>query len=133
MGGLDPLAEPFGFVPRPAPAPDVATAPDGAALGTMLERGEIDVLFSANVPRTVLDGLPTIRRLFGECEPVERNYFARTGIFSIMHAVVIRRELLAHDRILARWVYEAFSASKDAAAERFRYMSRLSEVQSMLP
>ena len=134
IGGLDHPAEPFDFVPQNHAADvDVAPAPDGAVLGTMLERGEIDALFSANVPQTVLDGSPTIRRLFIDYEPVERAYFARTGIFPIMHTVVIRRELLTHDRTLARRVYEAFSASKDTAAERYRYMRRLYEVQSMLP
>ena len=134
IGGLDHPAEPFGFVPQThAPGVDVRPAPQGAALGTMLERGEIDVLLSANVPQTVRDGSPRIRRLFPDHERVERDYFARTGIFPIMHAVVVRRALLATDPTLARRVYEAFSAAKEAAADHYRYGRRLYQGQSMLP
>lgn len=134
IGGLDEPATPFDFVPQThSPEVDVQPAPDGAALGTMLHRGEIDVLFSANVPQAVLDGSPNIRRLFGDYERAERDYFARTNIFPIMHAVVIRRELLAKDPTLSRRVFDAFSESKEVAAQRYRYMRRLYQVQSMLP
>ena len=60
----------------------------------MIETGEIEALFSSNVPRCVLEGSPRVRRLFPDYVPVERDYFRRTGIFPIMHTVVVRRDLL---------------------------------------
>ena len=134
IGGLDRPAAPFDFVPRaPAPGVDVRSAPEGVAPGPMLERGEIDALFTANVPKVVLDGSTRIRRLFVDHEAVERAYFARTGIFPLMHTVVLRRELVRRDPGLARRVFDAFLAAKDAAAELHRSRARLYHVQSMLP
>jgi len=73
-------------MPRPHPADvEVTVAPEGKALSAMLEAGEIDALFTANVPQCVLDGTPHVRRLFPDFEPVERDYHRRTGIFPIMH------------------------------------------------
>ena len=67
----------------------------GEMLGPMLEAGEIDALISAVVPRCILQGSDKVGRLFPGYETVERDYFARTEIFPIMHTVVIRKDVLA--------------------------------------
>ncbi|SEF23671.1 4,5-dihydroxyphthalate decarboxylase [Amycolatopsis pretoriensis] len=128
VGGLDRPAAPFGFIPHPHPAGVPVTA-SGRALGDLLATGEIDALFSANVPQCVLDGAPDVVRLFPDFEPIERDYHRRTGIFPIMHAVVIRRELL--DR--ADEVYRLFSAAAASAADRYRRDRRLYQVPTMVP
>ncbi|MEU2931093.1 4,5-dihydroxyphthalate decarboxylase [Streptomyces sp. NPDC007251] len=134
IGGLEHPAPPFDFIPHPHPADvDVNAAPEGKTLGAMLEAGEIDALFSANVPQCVLDGSPNVTRLFPDSEPLERDYYRRTGIFPIMHAIVIRRELLQHSPGLVHDVYRAFSRAKDAAADRYRQNRRLYQVQTMVP
>lgn len=134
IGGLDRPMPPFDFVPQSHAADvDVQPAPDGAALGTMLDRGEIDVLFSANVPQTFLDGSPHVRRLFPDFETVERDYFRRTRLFPIMHTLVMRRELVTQDPTLARRIYAAFLAAKESAANQYRNMRRLYQGQSMVP
>jgi hypothetical protein len=138
IGGLEYPAPPFDFVPHPHPHPhpadvDVTVAPEGKTLNAMLDAGEIDALFTANVPQCVLDGSPNVTRLFPDFEPLERDYHRRTGIFPIMHTVVVRRDLLRERPGLARSVYDAFSAAKDAAADRYRQGRRLYEVQTMLP
>lgn len=93
IGGLDSPMSPFDFVPQAHPADvDVAVAPEGEALGPILAAGAIDALFSANVPQCVLDGSPWVRRLFPDFEAVERDYHRRTGIFPMMHTIVIRRD-----------------------------------------
>ena len=99
----------------------------------MLDTGEIDALFSANVPQCVLDGSPNVTRLFPDFEPLERDYYRRTGIFPIMHTIVIRRELLRVRPGLAHDVFRAFCRAKDAAAERYRQGRRLYQVQTMIP
>ncbi|MEV4604606.1 4,5-dihydroxyphthalate decarboxylase [Amycolatopsis sp. NPDC049253] len=134
IGGLEHPAPPFGFIPHPHPArADVSEAPAGKALGAMLEAGEIDALFSANVPQCVLDGSPNVARLFPDFEPLERDYHRRTGIFPIMHTIVVRRELLTERSELARELYTAFSAAKDTAADRYRRDRRLYQVPTMVP
>lgn len=134
IGGLERPAEPFAFIPHPHPAAvDVTTADDGKTLSAMLGSGEIEVLFSANVPQCVLDGSPDVARLFPDFAARERDYHRRTGIFPIMHTIVVRRDLLRDDPGLARRVYSMFEAAKDAAAERYRRGRRLFQVQTMLP
>jgi 4,5-dihydroxyphthalate decarboxylase len=134
VGGLEYPMAPFDFIPHPHPAEvDVTVAPEGKTLNSMLEEGEIDALFSANVPQSALDGSPNVARLFPDYEPLERDYYRRTGIFPIMHTVVIRKDLLRDRPHLAREVYRAFSQAKDAAADRYRRNRRLYQVQSMMP
>jgi hypothetical protein len=134
IGGLEHPSAPFGFIPHPHPAAvDVTTAGAGKTLSAMLDAGEIDALFSANVPQCVLDGSPNVARLFPDFAARERDYHRRTGIFPIMHTIVARRELLEADPGSARRVYAMFEAAKDAAAERYRRGRRLYQVQTMLP
>jgi len=134
IGGLEHPSAPFGFIPHPHPdTVDVVTAPDGKTLSGMLDAGEIDALFSANVPQCLLDGSPDVARLFPDFVSRERDYHRRTGIFPIMHTIVVRRDLLNNDPGLARRVYSMFEAAKDAGAERYRRGRRLYQVQTMVP
>lgn len=134
IGGLDHPAEPFPFVPQTRPAHvDVRDAEPGQTLGAMIESGELDALFTANVPQVVLDGSPHVRRLFPDFEAVERDWHRRTGLFPMMHTVVVRRRLLEERPEVVRGVYDGFVAAKEHSAERYRRMRRLFEVQSMLP
>ncbi|WP_433087855.1 hypothetical protein ACQP1P_18175 [Dactylosporangium sp. CA-052675] len=134
IGGLDRPMPPFGFTTHPHPAGvEVTAAPAGATLSGMLERGEIDALFTANVPQPVLDGSPAIRRLFGDYETVERDWYRRTGIFPIMHTIAAPRGLLASRPGLAREIYDAFLAAKETAAGRYRARRRLFQAPTMLP
>ncbi len=51
----------------------------------------------------------------------------------MMHTVVARRELITRTPGLAWRVYEAFSRSRDIAADRYQRARRLQQVTSMLP
>jgi hypothetical protein len=134
IGGLEHPAAPFDFIPHPHPDDvEVADVPEGRTLGDMLDTGEIDALFSANVPQCVLDGSPNVARLFPEFESLERDYHRRTGIFPMMHTIVARRDLLREHPGLAHDVYRTFAAAKDAAADRYRRNRRLYQVQTMVP
>jgi len=134
IGGLDYPAPPFDFIPHPHPPEvDIDVAPADRSLASMLEAGEIDALFTANVPQCVLDGSTRVRRLFPDYESVERDYHRRTGVFPMMHTVVIsRRNLEAHPTV-ASAVYDAFLESKMVAAEHYRQSLRLYEVHTMVP
>jgi 4,5-dihydroxyphthalate decarboxylase len=121
VGGTDWYTQPHDFVPFLHPADvDVTVTPKGTMLGPMLEAGEIDALVSAIVPRCVLDGSPRVAPLFRDSEAVERDYFRRTGIYPIMHTVVVQRDLVERHPGVASAVYRAFCASRDMALQPYR-------------
>lgn len=134
VGGADVPMAPFDFVPLRHPADvDVRPAPEGRALGPMLDAGEIDALVSARVPQCVLDGSPNVARLFPDYEPVEREYFARTGIYPIMHTVVVRKELLRDHPSVVRAVYQGFRDAKEVALARYRRGRAGQHIDLMVP
>ncbi len=91
----------------------VTAAPDRTING-MLLAGEIDAAITARPPRAFAEGHPRIRRLFPDYRPVEEEYYRRTGIFPIMHTIVIRRDVYEANRWIARSLYDAFEAAKSA-------------------
>jgi 4,5-dihydroxyphthalate decarboxylase len=130
IGGLDRPMAPFDFVPQLHPADvDVRPAPAGKALGPMLVAGEIDALFSANVPQCVLAGSPQVSRLFPDYRSVERDYYRRTGVFPMMHTIVLPTEQAG----LARAVYDGFLAARNVAMQRYDDDRRLYQVGTMVP
>ena len=58
-----------------------------------------------------------VARLFPDYHARERDYFRRTGIFPIMHVMVMRRTLYERHPWLANSVYEAFVKAKAMALE----------------
>lgn len=135
VGGLEaPLPAGFTFTTHPHPDDvDVTFAPSDRTLSDMLDRGEIDALFASNVPTPYLAGSPDIAPLFPDHEARERDWFRRTGIFPMMHTVVVRSELVEAHPDLAKRLYQAFLAAKDVAAERYLDMRRLFQVTTMVP
>lgn len=120
VGGIDFPMDPIDFVARPVPTGlEVEYAGKDVDLGDMLEAGEIDALISADVPKCVLAKSPKVGRLFEDYEAVERDYYRRTGIFPIMHAVVVTRELATKRPDLVQAVYKGFCEAKDQMAEQY--------------
>ena len=115
MGGQD----------TPAPAPLVPLdlpddihlefIPEDKTLEGMLADGELDALFATYIPNLFLSGSPTIARLFPNFKEVEQDYYRRTGIFPIMHTVVIREDVHREHPWVAASLYDAFSQAKDLA------------------
>lgn len=99
-------------------------------LSAMLVDGRIDALCTPRVPGPFLAGDPRVRRLFPDVVAVERAYHAATGIFPIMHVVVIRRDVYAAAPWVAQSLYKAFVLARDDALERLRDTSAL---RVMLP
>jgi len=95
--------------------PGIEIAPIGAhqTLSAMLAAGEIDALMGARAPSS-FDG-HRVKRLFPDFRTVEADYYRRTGIFPIMHTVVIRREILDRVPWVARSLYDAFCEAKARA------------------
>jgi 4,5-dihydroxyphthalate decarboxylase len=99
-------------------------------LSSMLANGDIDALYTARTPSTFRDGRGTVKRLFEDFAAVEREYFRRTGIFPIMHTVVIRREVYERNPWVAQSLYKAFCA---AQRETYADLSETAALKAMLP
>lgn len=117
-------------IPLQIPGIDIAPIPSDRTLDGMLVSGEIDALHTPRVPQSYLDRNPNVRRLWENTEDEELAYFQRTGIFPIMHVVVIRRDVYEQNRWIARSLYKAFTEAKDIVTGRAEETAAL---HSMLP
>ena len=134
IGGIDFPLTGLDWIPQPHPAGlDVTRAAAQDDLGEMLELGEIDALISADVPKSVLQGSPKVGRLFEDYEAVERDYYSRTGVFPIMHAVAVKRELAQERPEMVRAVYDAFCAAKTAAERSLAEGMTFNNMAVMVP
>ena len=95
---------------------DVAPIPPGETLAGLLARGEIDAIYS---PRAPIDpGAPggaRLRRLFADPRAAEQDYYRASGIFPVMHVVVLQRRLYETNRWLAQSLMKSFHQSKSLA------------------
>jgi 4,5-dihydroxyphthalate decarboxylase len=97
----------------------LARATEGETLSQMLADGKLDAVISARRPACFVAGHPKVRRLFQEYRAAEREYYRRSGLFPIMHAVGIRRDLHERHPWLAASAYKAFVDAKRLADEEF--------------
>ena len=70
---------------------------EGKDESDLLETGEVDALFHAAEPMAYIEDHPKVARLFPDYRSTERLYFKKTGIFPIMHAVAIKKNLVITD------------------------------------
>jgi 4,5-dihydroxyphthalate decarboxylase len=89
------------------------------SLSALLAAGELDAVMSARRPSCFVSRHPKVRRLFPDYRTAERDYFGRTGIFPIMHALGVRRETYEKNRWLPASLYKAFAQAKRIADAEF--------------
>ncbi|MEU6494136.1 ABC transporter substrate-binding protein [Streptomyces sp. NPDC046984] len=93
----------------------ISRIPEDRTLAEMLAEGEIDALCTPRVPSPFVAGDPRVRRVFPDVVAAEKDYYADTGIFPIMHVVVIRRDVYDRHPWVAQSLYKALLAAKEAA------------------
>jgi len=108
----------------------IERAPPGKTLSGMLRSGEIDALHTARAPSCFTDGSGDARRLFEDFQSVERTYFKRTGIFPIMHVIVIRRDVYQAHRWVAQTLMQSF---REAQALAYAEFEETAALKIMLP
>ncbi|GAA3893958.1 ABC transporter substrate-binding protein [Streptomyces lannensis] len=108
----------------------ISRIPEDRTLAEMLAEGEIDALCTPRVPSPFVAGDPRVRRVFPDVVAAEKDYYADTGIFPIMHVVVIRRDVYDRHPWVAQSLYKAMLAAKDAA---YRNLYDTSALRFMLP
>jgi 4,5-dihydroxyphthalate decarboxylase len=117
MGGLTtPTQRPL--IPLKLPEKiKVEFLPPNETLERMLESRELDALLAINIPSIFQRGSPRIARLFPNYYEVEQDYYRRTGIFPIMHTVVVRDDIYRAHPWVARSIYRAFCEARDIAID----------------
>jgi len=108
----------------------VKPGPPGLDESELLASGKVDALFHAVVPKAFIEGQPNIGRLFDDSKVTEQNYYRKTGIFPIMHAVAVRKKLLVDHPWLAKALFQAYSKAKTLA---YKQMFGIGWAADMLP
>jgi 4,5-dihydroxyphthalate decarboxylase len=117
MGGLNSFVEPP-LIPLDLPGDIKLEFLSGRqTLEQMFAAGELDVLLSLYIPKLFLEGSPSIARLFPSYKELERDYYRRTGIFPIMHTVVLREDVHRAHPWAAQSLYRAFCQARDIAVD----------------
>lgn len=81
-------------------------------LERLLENGEIDGLF-----HPVDSGIDNAERLFADAKSTEQEYYRETSIFPIMHAIVLRDDLIEENPWIVQKLYDAFETAKEVGLE----------------
>lgn len=96
---------------------DLEPIPPDKYLSKMLEDGELDALFTARAPSCFTRGSPNVARLFENYREVEEAYYRKTGIFPIMHTIIIKREIYERNSWVATSLFKAFCQAKEMAIQ----------------
>ncbi|WP_022884477.1 4,5-dihydroxyphthalate decarboxylase [Glaciibacter superstes] len=100
--------------------------PDGVSVRAERERslnqlmldGDLDAMVVPHAPEAAEDGSGRIVQLFSDVRAVEEDYYRRTGIFPIMHLLVMRKDIFDRYPWLAPNLVTAFTEAKDRSVKR---------------
>ena len=112
---------------------DVAPIPEGSTLNELLLAGELDAVIAPTPPDGFTAGDKAVRRLFADPAAKERAYYARTGLFPIMHVIGVRRTLADEHPGLAADLFRAFVEARNLAMREHDLTARSSANRMMLP
>lgn len=93
--------------------------PPDRTLSQMLDDHELDALFTGRAPPSFLSGSPNVRRLFENYRDVEEHYYRKTGIFPIMHTIIIKHDICKRNPWVPMSLYKAFCKAKDTIVRRY--------------
>ena len=124
-GGLEQGGRKPKFPPNLPPDINVTSIRDEQTLSAMLAEGEITALVSAREPSCFGPGNPDIVRLFPDFRTAEKEWYARSGLFPIMHVLAIRKTLAEREPWLASSVLKAFTEAKDMCLDEMSDVTAL--------
>ncbi|MCH7655450.1 MAG: hypothetical protein IIC95_05615, partial [Chloroflexi bacterium] len=99
-------------------APGIEIGKLEGGLNEMLVQGALDAVIEPNVPPSITERDPRVRRLFPDYKAEEQRYFRDTGIFPISHAVTLSREFVERHPKAPVALLEAFRKARDLAFYR---------------
>ncbi|SDA91270.1 ABC transporter substrate-binding protein [Mesorhizobium qingshengii] len=103
----------------------IEVAADGALLDDLLLAGEIDAILAYKPIKSAMEPHARSRRLFEDSEAVEKEYYAKTRVFPIMHLIGVRTADAKADATLVGDVYGAFAEAQSVASADLAYEQAL--------
>lgn len=95
------------------------------SLNQMLLNQELDVIISPRAPAGFANGTGLIARLFEDYAAAEKLYYEKTGLFPIMHVVVIKEHILDKHPWVAANLFQAFMQAKEKTYEALNQVGSL--------
>ncbi|HLG69994.1 MAG TPA: PhnD/SsuA/transferrin family substrate-binding protein [Chloroflexota bacterium] len=106
---------------RPKAGFDVGFIGADRSLSDALRDGELDALIGARRPLSANSHPELVGKLIPNSRQAEQDYFRKTGIFPMMHTVVVREELHRQHSWIAESLFKAFVAAKDWCWDQMRF------------
>lgn len=95
---------------------EVTQVPSDEPLERLLLRGELDATIEAFTIGPLREGSPLVHRLFEDSASTEIEYHQRTGVFPIMHTIVMWRSIAERHPELPASLHAAFVQAKTLGA-----------------
>jgi 4,5-dihydroxyphthalate decarboxylase len=105
----------------------------GEDLSDLLDTGKVDAVLIHQPLACFAEGSPRVQRLFPDYKDREIEYFRRTGVYPIMHAVVLRKDIYAQHRWALRSIYNALIEARRLAMQALSNTQTLSTMLPLLP
>jgi 4,5-dihydroxyphthalate decarboxylase len=115
QGGVNQAGRQEQFAP---PADLSITVVPDRSLSDMLVAGDLDAIISARPPIHSIGPDAPIVPLFPDATEREQDWHRRTGIYPIMHAIVLRRDVLDAHPWIASNLYRGFVEARDRSLAR---------------
>lgn len=90
-------------------------------LDDMLLSGEIDAVLGARLPNCVRTHPDEVGKLFPNSRQLEQDYYLRTGLFPMMHTLVLREQLHVAQPWVSDSLYKAFVQAKEWCWQQMRF------------
>jgi 4,5-dihydroxyphthalate decarboxylase len=84
----------------------------------MLAEGELDAVIHSSIIKPFMAGDPRVARLFPDFKAEEEKFFAKTGIFPIMHVLGVKNEIIEQYPWVAVNMFNAFTEAKAIAMKQ---------------
>ncbi|GAB4065217.1 ABC transporter substrate-binding protein [Ancylobacter sonchi] len=101
----------------------VEAIPRGETLNALLAAGALDAVIATRPPSCFASGHPQVARLVPEYRMAEIAYFRASGLFPIMHGLVLRRRLVDENPWLPVEIFRAFARAKQHALSELDQMN----------
>ena len=105
---------------EPAQWMRVRRVPEGTNIDQMLLDGELEAALYPETLPSIRKLSPKVGLLFPNPKQAEIDYYKKSGIFPIMHAVVIKNDVLEKTPWVAVNVLQAFQRSKEICYQRMK-------------
>lgn len=99
---------------------NVQSVPAGRNIDEMLVAGDLDAAIYPEMLPSQRRGAPEVGLLWPDPKAEEIAYFKKTGIFPIMHTVVIRNEIIERYPWVPMSLWQGFQRAKEACYRRMR-------------